>query len=138
MKKKEIWKKIKYDHFDQVVLMKYGNFYKAFETDAYIIWQVMGYKIIECNHVGFPLTVVNEVVKKINEKQIDCIVYNDKNEYIEYSVPNNNYFPFLDECYEKYKLFVRIDKVLLAIRLQISDDNELLNEYERKLGIFNN
>ena len=43
--------------------MKYGNFYRVFDDDCYIIGGLLGYKIYDDNKVGFAISEFEKVKK---------------------------------------------------------------------------
>lgn len=53
MKLKDFYLDIKSNNKDLIVLVKYGNFYKCFEDDSYIINYLLNYKINNKNSLGF-------------------------------------------------------------------------------------
>lgn len=58
-------KTIKQIHKEDVVMIKYGNFYHAYGKDAYIISYIFDYKLKEENGiytVGFPINSLNKVI----------------------------------------------------------------------------
>ena len=44
---------LKNENKNTVVIMKYGNFYRIFNDDTYIVWSFTKYKIHD-NRIGFP------------------------------------------------------------------------------------
>ena len=71
---RKLWECIKVNHKEFVVFMKYGNFYKVFGDDIYVIWKVTGYKIIDDDHIGFPVKSINSVLKKLELIGISYVI----------------------------------------------------------------
>lgn len=70
-----------------------GNFYSVYDDDAYIISNIMGYKLINIGHdrvkTGFPVHNLKRVLSFLNKNQIS---YTIKNEGISKDFgPNNKY-----------------------------------------------
>ena len=103
--------------------MKYGNFYRVFDEDTYIISGLLGYKIYQ-NKVGFPISEYKKVRKILDMNYISYIFYNDIEEIKE----NNNYELCLD--YFKRKFYQKeILKVL--------DNYNVIEELEKILKVIN-
>lgn len=97
--------KLKKENNDYVIFMKFGNFYRVFDNDTYIIWFYTYYKIN--NHrLGFPITELNKIKDRLLNENISIIIY-DNNDYSKIECINNMYNEILiiskDE-YLKYKL----------------------------------
>lgn len=61
MKLKDFYLDIKSNNKDVIVLVKYGNFYKCFEDDFYIINYLLNYKINNKNSLGFKVNAINKM-----------------------------------------------------------------------------
>ena len=61
MKLKNFYLYIKSNNKDLIVLVKYGNFYKCFEDDSYIINYLLNYKINNKNSFGFKVNAINKM-----------------------------------------------------------------------------
>ena len=77
MKLKNFYLDIKSNNKDLIVLVKYGNFYKCFEDDSYIINYLLNYKINNKNSLGFKVNAVDKVLSILKDNNISCIVIND-------------------------------------------------------------
>lgn len=119
----DIRNELKKEYKDVVIFMKYGNFYRVFDEDTYIISGLLGYKIYE-NKVGFPISEYKKVRKILDMNYISYIFYNDIEEIKE----NNNYELCLD--YFKRKFYQKeILKVL--------DNYNVIEELEKILKVIN-
>ena len=56
-----------------VMIRKMGGFYQVFDEDAYLLFYLFKYKIIN-SKAGFPLISLNKVIKILDEKKINYIV----------------------------------------------------------------
>ena len=61
MKLKDFYLDIKSNNKDLIVFVKYGNFYKCFDNDSYIINYLLNYKINNKNSLGFPVNVIDKM-----------------------------------------------------------------------------
>lgn len=93
MKLIDIYNSLKDDYLDAVVLLKSGNFYITYNNDALILNYLLHYKKIN-DKVGFPLRALPAVEKKLNEKNINYIIADEK----ENIKPNNNYYMYLQKA----------------------------------------
>ena len=119
----DIRNELKLKHNEVIIFMKYGNFYRVFDDDTYIISGLLGYKIYE-NKVGFPISEYKKVRKILDKNCISYIFYNDVEEIKE----NNNYELYLD--YFKRKFYQKeILKVL--------DNYNVTEELEKILKVIN-
>lgn len=87
----DIRNELKLQNKDVVVFMKYGNFYRAFGDDVYILCGLLWYKIYD-HKLGFPISKYKRVRNILDTNHISYIFYNDVLELKE----NNNYELYLD------------------------------------------
>lgn len=122
----EVRNKLKANNIDCVIIMKYGNFYRTFNEDSYIIWYLKKYKIHD-NRIGFPINVIENVKQELNSVSVSFIIY-DKNP-INYINIHNQYEVVLKlakKQYEKEKILDKLKKYDC-----INEIREILNKYER-------
>lgn len=122
----EVRNKLKANNIDCVIIMKYGNFYRVFNEDSYIIWYLKKYKIHD-NRIGFPINVIENVKQELNSISVSFIIY-DKNP-INYINIHNQYEVVLKlakKQYEKEKILDKLKKYDC-----INEIREILNKYER-------
>ena len=65
---------LKLDYKEYVILFKSGNFYISFDEDSVILNKVFNYKIVEMKNnikVGFPLNNIDMVIDKLKELNIN-------------------------------------------------------------------
>lgn len=122
----EVRNKLKANNIDCVIIMKYGNFYRVFNEDSYIIWYLKKYKIHD-NRIGFPINVIENVKQELNSVSVSFIIY-DKN-LVNYINIHNQYEVVLKlakKQYEKEKILDKLKKYDC-----INEIREILNKYER-------
>ena len=135
-----VMKNIKAIHKEDIVLLKIGGFYHTYGRDAYIISYLFGYriKIVEDNisTCGFPVQSLNKIIAKLEEKKINYIVLDRRNDYevdLEFDFGNLNSY---SEIYEKAKIYVnykrRIDNINNFLLENIQEENfkEILKQME--------
>lgn len=106
------------------VCIRYGTFYHIYNRDCYILSYLFGYKIKELNikdrECGFPITALNKVMAKLEEKKINYLVLDRRNNYeVDYKedFKNSNQYDIL---YKKANRYVNYKK-------RIDNINEFLN-----------
>ena len=114
-----IIKNIKQIHQDDVVIVKVGNFYNTYGRDAYIISYLFGYKIRKAEDnisvCGFPINSFNRILAKLEERKINYLIVDRKNEYeINEKLDNKNlntYKRYFEKAKEYVNFRLRIDKI---------------------------
>ena len=100
--------KMKYKEY--IIMMKYGNFYEILGNDALIMNKLLNYKISKLSNtfkVVFPTSSLENIINKLNNYSINCIVI-DKEKIEnkkEFEFNNYNNYQF-DENIINYNLIV--------------------------------
>lgn len=123
MKLREIRNEIKKQYKDSVIIIKYGNFYRVFDEDTYIIHYLKNYKIHD-NIVGFPINIINDIKKELDSISVSYIIY-DKY-MINYNNIHNQYEVVLKLSKEKYEKEILLDKIK---QLNINEIKEIIDIY---------
>lgn len=129
---------IKEVHREYVLLVKIGNFYYCYGRDAYIISYLLHYKIniIEKNMYAcsFPQTAYNKVITTLEEKKVNYIVLDRRNNYSVDEKSSNNNLNKYNETYLKAKeelaTRMRIEKIYRYL-LDNTRDKEIIGEMEK-------
>lgn len=124
-------KVIKEIHLKDLVIVKIGSFYHAYGKDAYILSYIFGYKLkkFEGKYVtcGFPLDSISKVMAKLEEKKINYVILDKRNNYEEDEKSDNKNLNAYDEIYEKARRYVnlkaRIDNIYEQLLEEIEEDN---------------
>ena len=104
MRLKEFYSNVKDNNEEVVVFIKYGNFYRCYYNDAYIVSYLFDYKLSDKKSTGFPICNIDKVLSILKNNNISCIVINDINNVINYICINNKYNSFLDLSKKNYTL----------------------------------
>lgn len=123
-------KSIKQIHPKEVMLVKMGDFYHAYGKDSYILSYLMGYKlsIIEenCSTCGFPQKSLNKIQAKLEDKKINYILLDKRNNYyVDYFSDNKNLNTYDDEFAKAHKyinLKKRIDNIYVSLLKDINKE----------------
>ena len=100
MKQKDF--RVKGRYKDYIVLVKSGNFRKAFYGDALIIHFLTGYSFTNY-HVGFPSKVLDKVLNKVRALNINFILVYELDDIVKYEYPSNSYTFYLQEYMNLFK-----------------------------------
>lgn len=114
---------LKEDYKDVVIFMKYGNFYRVFDDDCYIISGLFGYRIYD-NKTGFPITEFEKVKEVLDRNNISYIFYNRCE-----SIKELNSYDLILNYYKNY--FYKKD--LMSVLF----DYDIINELEKILNLVN-
>lgn len=111
---------------NELILRKNGGFYSVYGDDCYILFYLLGYKIVG-DKVGFPISAYNKVVNTLEDNKISYTdKYNNKsNDYKR----KNNYNKLLDLGKRKYSLNYRIDNIIEKMNLLNEEDIDNILSY---------
>ena len=122
MKIKDKYKELKYLNFNKVILIKSGNFYISYDEDAIVLNHLFSYQIVN-NKIGFPLVTLSKIKEKLNELNVDYIIYNNEEEITTQTNEDNNYMNIYNKA-KKEEFTTRINEVLIdRIRFLLKDPN---------------
>lgn len=117
-----IVKEIKTIHPNYIIIIKSGGFYRVYGKDAYILSNLFRYKLKEEKQIfacGFPLKAINKVRAKLENKKINYIVLDSKDNY---SINNKIDFKNLNN----YEIEYKNSKVYVNNQIRIEKINEFL------------
>lgn len=126
MKLTEIHKKLKEQNIETVVIIKYGNFYRVFNEDTYIIWSFTKYKVHD-NRLGFPKDTLKKITDNLSSINTNYIIY-ENNNFKKYNFLNNQYNIILKiskKDYQKEEMLNKLKKYDCYNELE-----ELIKKYE--------
>ena len=135
----DLFRILKLDYKEYVILFKSGSFYVSFDEDSLILNKVFNYKILELKNnikTGFPLNSLDTVINKLKELSINYIIIEDKNIKEKYEVENNNFSKYTSSVFEVISINNRIDKIVNILK-SIDNDKvkEILDEIEMMMDI---
>ena len=115
---------------NELILRKNGGFYSVYGDDCYILFYLLGYKIVG-DKVGFPISAYNKVINILEENNINY--RSDKNAYN--CRKKNRYNKVIELGKKKCKLKYRVDNIIEKMNLLNEEDiDKILNyieSYER-------
>ncbi len=126
----KVWECLKVRHKLSVIFMKYGNFYKVYGDDVFIVWKITGYRVINGDHVGFPIKALGNVMKRLEILHVSYIVYDNRDDYLIVDDVRNCYKSVVEEFKKLYLAEDRIKKVVNKFEAMVRNDGKMLDYYE--------
>ena len=130
----KIYKMLKGNKPDTLILVKYGKFYRAFGIDAYIIFYYTNFQLrvnedrdIKSARIGFNIENLHNVTNKL--RNISYIILNTSSDYIKVDATNNDYKNITIAALNKYYRQEALKKLLEYDCLD--DLLKLITKYER-------
>ena len=121
-----IIKEVKKVHPKEIALVKVGNFFHAYGKDSYILSFLFNYKIkmIEenCSTCGFPQNSLPKVQAKLENKKIDYIILDRRNNYDVDEFVNHKNLNTYDEVFEKAHRYINLKRRIDTIYLKLIND----------------
>lgn len=124
-------------HNDSILLVKTGKFYNVYGRDSYIISYLLGYKLREIEKVstcGFPIESMNRVRTKLENKKINYLIVDKRNNYDVDETLNNKNLNTYSKNYEKAKEYInskkRVNKIYDYL-LHNLNNKKLINQIEK-------
>ena len=136
-----IVKNVKEIHNKYVVLVKVGSFYYCYGRDSYIISYLFKYKInILKNYTyscSFPQNAINKVISVLENKQINYIILDRRNNYEIIEKSDNRNLNRYDKIYEigrrENVKKMRVEKIYSYL-LENMDNKELIDNIEKVIN----
>lgn len=136
----DLFRQLKLEYRDYLILFKCGNFYISFDEDATILNNIFNYKIVEMKNnikVGFPIKMIDNNLVDLKEKNIYYIVIDDKRIIKKNCHGKNKYYEYVSSVFNIVSLNNRLNKIIEKIK-SIKDDNtreRILDKIEEILYI---
>lgn len=121
-----IIKEVKKIHPKEVAFVKIGNFFHVYGKDAYIISAVLGYTMRtidgNCSTCGFPQNCMPKVKAKLENKKINYLILDRRNNYDVDEFMNFKNLNTYDDIFEKAHRYVNLKKRIDEIYLKLMKD----------------
>lgn len=130
----DLFRQLKLEYKEYVILFKSGNFYLCIDEDATIMNHIFHYKITELKNnikVGFPISLLDKNIDILSNKRINYIVIENKQIVNSKKFELNNYNQYSSSPFHIISKYSRIKNISEKLK-NISDDK--LNMIE---GIIN-
>jgi len=117
---------VKKIHPKEIALVKIGDFFHAYGKDSYILSYLFGYKLktIEqnCSTCGFPSKSLAKVEAKLENKKVNYIILDRRNNYDVDEFVNHKNLNTYDEIFEKAHIYVNLKRRIEAIHVKLIND----------------
>lgn len=135
MKTVDKYVKFKSQYKDYVVLVKSGNFYYSFESDAYILKYFFDYQIRD-NKVGFPINAKAKVKSVLNRHNVNLIEIIDDYAYVLETKNENAYAKTLMEAKSNILISNMLNNLMSTIEVKVKKEEanyRLIKEFVDEL-----
>lgn len=137
----DLFRMLKLEYKEYLILFKSGNFYLSFAEDAIIMNKVFNYKINDLKSnikVGFPVNSLNKCLEKLKNLNINFLII-DNNEIIKKQNNDiNNFSNYLGGVFEYISINNKI-KVINEFIKSMNDNNkkiELIHKIEETIKMY--
>jgi len=89
-----LFRQLKLEYKEYIILFKSGNFYVSFDEDAIILNKIFNFKINELKNnikVGFPINSLEKYIKNLGHLNINYLIISNKEIVSKISFDENNY-----------------------------------------------
>ena len=130
----DLFRQLKLEYKDYLILFKSGSFYISFDEDATILNNLFNYKIVELkNNIksGFPLNMLNDNIKIIESNKINYIIIDNKRIINKKSFTRNKFNAYTKSVFDIISNSNRISNIVKKLE-SINNDSkdEVLNKIE--------
>lgn len=137
----DLFRQLKLEYKDYVILFKSGNFYISFDEDAVILNNVFGFKLNELKNnikVGFPLSSVDKYTSTLNKLNINYLIIENKEIVIESKFESNKFNDYSISVFNIISINNKLNKINEFIK-SINDfeiQKEIINKIENILNSY--
>ena len=137
----DLFRILKLDYKEYIILFKSGSFYISFDEDSLILNKLFNYKILNLKNnikVGFSLNSLDVVISKLQQLNINYIIIEDKIIKDKYESENNNFSKYATSVFEVISINNRINKLCNKLK-NIKDSNiinSILDEFDDVINIY--
>lgn len=129
----DLFRILKLDYKEYIILLKSGNFYISFDEDSIILNKLFNYKIINLKNnikIGFPLNSIDLVLRKLEKLRINYVIIDNKNIINQKEYEDNNFSKFTSSVFEIISINSRIEKIIEKLK---SIDNDSIKDILGKI-----
>ena len=110
----ELFKELKVKYQDYLLLFKSGSFYISFDSDALVLNQLFGYKILILKNnikVGFPVRLIDKNTTIISQRKINYMIIDQKKIIDKNKYKFNNYTKYGSNICDMIHIITRINNI---------------------------
>ena len=129
----DLFRILKLDYKEYVILFKSGSFYISFDEDSIILNKLFNYNIINLKNnikIGFPLNSIDLVLRKLEKLRINYVIIDNKNIINQKEYEDNNFSKFTSSVFEIISINSRIEKIIEKLK---SIDNDSIKDILGKI-----
>lgn len=118
---KELYKIVKNENKDYIIIIKDKKYYKTYSEDAMILWYLFNYKFFN-NMVTFGNSAFDKVINKLKDLNINFKIISKIDELLVVSNENNSYLYYYDLSYKAYDLYKKEIKLISKLKVVLRDN----------------
>lgn len=115
----DLFRQLKLEYKDYLILFKSGSFYISFDEDALILNKLFDYKLNELKNnlkVGFPLFSFDKVITVVSDNKINYLVIEDRKIVDKEKYKYNNFNKYTSSVFNLVSINSRINSISKKIR----------------------
>ena len=115
----DLFRQLKLEYSDYVILFKSGNFYISFDEDAVVMKNIFDYKFVELKNsikVGFPLGSFDKNINKLCILNVNCLFIENRTIIDELAFVHNKYYDYYNSVYNLISSNNRINGICCMLK----------------------
>lgn len=136
----DLFRILKLDYKEYVILFKSENFYIAFDEDSIILNKIFNYKIVDLKNnvkIGFPISKLDIIINRLKDMNINYIIVENKSIINKYESEVNNFFKYTSSVFEIISINNKIECIVDKLKkidrediyLVLDKIDSIINEY---------
>lgn len=129
----EIFRLLKLEYKDYIILIKSGSFYCSFDEDAVVLKKVFNYKINQLKNnikVGFPISLIEKNTNILKKQKINYVIVEDKKVVKREKFKFNNYSKYIESVFDIISTNTRINYIYESLK-SMSDKKSIKDKLNR-------
>ncbi len=114
----DLFRQLKLEYKNYLLLFKSGSFYISFDEDATIINNLFNYKLVKLkNNIksGFPVSMLEDNLKVIDENKINYIIIENKRIIDKKTYKPNRFYQHISSVYDIINFSNRVDDIFKKV-----------------------
>ena len=114
----DLFRQLKLEYKNYLLLFKSGSFYISFDEDATIINNLFNYKLVKLkNNIksGFPVSMLEDNLKVIDENKINYIIIKNKRIIDKKTYKPNRFYQHISSVYDIINFSNRVDDIFKKV-----------------------
>ena len=129
----EIFRLLKLEYKEYIILIKSGSFYCGFDEDAIVLNKIFNYKVNQLKKnlkVGFPVSLIEKNTNILKRQKINYIVVEDEKIVKREKFKFNNYSKYIENVFDIVSMNARINYIYESLK-SMSDKKSIKDKLNR-------